>query len=202
MKKHRTDFVILSQKIAGEADEILQSRNPWQSRDGQKERKNKCQTEDEKFRPFNCVNLREAHLDKGNFKTELEAKKYFRIQSTSLRPGFPLSHHNLKLPRVILTRWFRRRASCSGSGKSSSKRTRTPCRKSPRGEQTFLRGALKFQMCYQAWEWNRYQLPLHSLSYTRSVCMQSTWLDLLRKDWDNFVSPLLWKKLTKAWHPY
>lgn len=42
-----------------------------------KERKNKWQTEDEKFHPFNCVNLQAPHLDKGNFKTELEAKSIF-----------------------------------------------------------------------------------------------------------------------------
>lgn len=68
-KKDRTDFIILSQKIAGEADEIQQSRNPWQSQDRQKEWKIKRQTEDEKFHRFNCVNLREPHLDKGNFAT-------------------------------------------------------------------------------------------------------------------------------------
>lgn len=147
VKKKRTDFVILSQKIAEEADEILQSRKPRQSQDGQKDWKNKCQTEDEKFHPFNCVNLREPHLDKGNFETELEAKSV-RIQSSCLKPSFAPSHHKLMHPRVILTHTFRRRASCSGSCKSSSKRARTPCCKPPRGEHTFLRGTLKFQICY------------------------------------------------------
>lgn len=90
LKKDRTDFVILSQKIAGEADEILQSRNPWQSRHRQKERKNKCRTEDEKFHPFNCMNLREPHLDKGNFKTELEAKNIFEYNPPS---GNQASHN-------------------------------------------------------------------------------------------------------------
>lgn len=75
--KGRTDFIILSRKFAGEADEIQQSRNPWQSQDGQKERKN-CQTEDENC-AVNCADLRDPHLDKGNFKTELQVKIFLNI---------------------------------------------------------------------------------------------------------------------------